>query len=80
VKDSTDDLWFLEETDDDGIGDNFVRHLSDSDVYANEYELVSEPDDDAEQSDSDHFSDSSHCQVCSVSEYIIEGIVYSCCN
>jgi hypothetical protein len=64
VKDSTDDLWFLEETsDEDDVDDNLFRHLSDNDVYANEYELVSEPDDAAGHSDSDDFAVSSHHEV-----------------
>jgi len=41
VKDSTDDLWFLESTtdDDDDEGD---KQLSDGNVYVNELDVVSE--------------------------------------
>lgn len=62
MKDSTDDLWFLD-TDEDDVGDDLFRHLSDDDVYANEYELVSEPDDAVGLSDSDDFAVSSHHEV-----------------
>jgi len=40
VKDSTDDLWFLESTtDDDDEGD---KQLSDGNVFVNELDVVSE--------------------------------------
>ena len=52
VKDSTDDLWFLE-TDDDDEYNAIFGESSDNDVYANELELLSEPEYAAEHSDSD---------------------------
>ena len=53
VKDSTDDLWFLESTtDDDGEGD---KQLSDGDVFTNELDLVSEAGDE-DHSDSENES------------------------
>jgi len=53
VKDSTDDLWFLESTtDNDDEGD---KHLSDGNVFVNELDLVSEADDE-DQSDSENDS------------------------
>ena len=53
VKDSTDDLWFLESTtDNDDEGD---KQLSDGNVFVNELDLVSEADDE-DQSDSENDS------------------------
>jgi len=53
VKDSTDDLWFLESaTDDDNNGD---KQFSDGSVFANELDLVSDVDNVA---DSDSEKDS----------------------
>lgn len=51
VKDSTDDLWFLESaTDDDNIGE---QQFSDGSVFANELDLVSDADNVVVDSDSE---------------------------
>ena len=53
VKDSTDDLWFLESTtDNDDEGD---KQLSDGNVFVNELDLVSEAGDE-DRSDSENDS------------------------
>ena len=46
VKDSTDDLWFLESTTDDD--DECEKQFSDGNVFANERVLVSDDDDDSD--------------------------------
>lgn len=53
VKDSTDDLWFLESTTDDS--DENDKQISDGNVFANELDLVSEAGDVVE-SDSENDS------------------------
>lgn len=53
VKDSTDDLWFLESTTDDN--DEGDKQFSDGNVFANELDLVSEAG-DAAGTDSDNDS------------------------
>jgi len=53
VKDSTDDLWFLESTTDDD--NDREKQFSDSNVFANELDLVSDADVLAD-SDSDNDS------------------------
>ena len=53
MKDSTDDLWFLESTTDDD--NDREKQFSDSNVFANELDLVSDADVLAD-SDSDNDS------------------------
>jgi hypothetical protein len=60
VKDSTDDLWFLDTDDSD---DDIFGIQSDSDVYANEYELISERGDTGDRSDDDEITVHSSQQV-----------------
>jgi len=54
VKDSTDDLWFLDSTTDDDNND-VDKQMSDGNVFDNELQLVSDADDVAD-SDSDSVS------------------------
>jgi len=57
VKDSTDDLWFLDSTTDNDDDNNDVdKEISDGNVFDNELQLVSDADDVVADSDSDSVS------------------------